>query len=641
MAFLDCTCGKKLRVPDEHAGKSVRCPSCNAVLTVPAAAPSAPTPPPVPPFPPAESPSGMVRFACACGKPMQARAEYGGRSTNCPACGAAVLIPRGGSAAVQPASALAGVQPPPPPPAPPGPLPPKSRRKTPLWPFLVGGGAVLAIVVVVVLFLVFGSGSAPDLNYVPGNAQGFVSVRVADLWKSEGFQRLLKKHGGGDPADEIEEEIGLSPHDIERFTLVVDDAQMEKGWAVVLLNKAVEEKKLLEKFEELHGKAKEDRAGGKAYYAFGDGGVVHFAGGRVLIFAPNAAAMQACLDRAGSSGKGPLAGAIRQAAGRDHFVAALNPPPELKAMGAMMPEGQALFRLDSAVLSANLGGGDAEVEVRVAYGSDGDARDARETLERLRRDVEGRQMLRQARIDDRDLDVEQRGREVRLRLKAPADNDAFNLMQAIDRLRDSASGGSTKNLHQLAIAMLNYHDANGCMPPAVKRDPNGRPLWSWRVELLPYLEEGAIWQQLNQLEPWDGPNNRRVLATMPRVFAMPNRPAGNKTYYQVFVGRGAPFSNEPAFRQGPRLTDIRDGTSNTIMIAEAATAVDWAAPGDLSFDENQPFDPQVLGGGPGKSFRVAMFDGSVRRVKRSAKPQSLKLAIMPNDGNVLPDNWAD
>jgi hypothetical protein len=189
--------------------------------------------------------------------------------------------------------------------------------------------------------------------------------------------------------------------------------------------------------------------------------------------------------------------------------------------------------------------------------------------------------------------------------------------------------------------MQTYHDTFGFMPPAVKRDANGRALWSWRVELLPYLEQQNLYQQLNPNEPWNGPTNSRVLANMPKVFEMPGQAEKNQTHYQVFVGPGAPFSNDPTVRQGPRLTQITDGTSNTILIVEAAQAVSWAAPGDLSFNEKVPFSPFLLGVGPGNTFNVAMMDGSVQRIKRSVNPQVLQWAIMPNDGNPLPANWGD
>src|SRR5205823_3656064 len=107
---------------------------------------------------------------------------------------------------------------------------------------------------------------------------------------------------------------------------------------------------------------------------------------------------------------------------------------------------------------------------------------------------------------------------------------------------------------------------------------------SWRVLLLPYLEQGILFQQIRLSEPWDSPHNQPLLARMPRVFAEPGKdPTGNSTRYQVFVGPGAPFESgmtsqlRPypfAMTAGkvfvkyppPRIpASFSDGASNTIL----------------------------------------------------------------------------
>jgi hypothetical protein len=97
ISFL-CSCGKQLRAPEDYVGRRVKCPGCGEPQTVPTAeaparaAPPRAAPPRAAAKPPAV-PAGMVRFTCTCGKQMQARAEYAGRPTQCPGCGAEVLIP--------------------------------------------------------------------------------------------------------------------------------------------------------------------------------------------------------------------------------------------------------------------------------------------------------------------------------------------------------------------------------------------------------------------------------------------------------------------------------------------------------------------------------------------------------------------
>src|SRR5438876_233579 len=82
---VNCSCGKQMRVPDEFAGKRVKCPACQTPCAVPAGgAPSRPAPAPA---------ATMVSFRCSCGQTMQAKPEFAGRKTKCPACGSVVAIP--------------------------------------------------------------------------------------------------------------------------------------------------------------------------------------------------------------------------------------------------------------------------------------------------------------------------------------------------------------------------------------------------------------------------------------------------------------------------------------------------------------------------------------------------------------------
>src|SRR5262249_40309135 len=157
----------------------------------------------------------------------------------------------------------------------------------------------------------------------------------------------------------------------------------------------------------------------------------------------------------------------------------------------------------------------------------------------------------------------------------------------------------------IGIALHNYHQAYGTFPPAVGRDQNGNPL-SWRVALLPFLEAEDVYNAWNFHEPWDGPNNRLLWTRMPKSYEMPGRKgAGTKTYYQVFAGPGALFDpNGPV-----RITDVTDGTSNTIMVAEGAGPVVWCEPSDIPFQASpNGYDPQQVGGWFGKYVNVTMAD---------------------------------
>jgi hypothetical protein len=201
-----------------------------------------------------------------------------------------------------------------------------------------------------------------------------------------------------------------------------------------------------------------------------------------------------------------------------------------------------------------------------------------------------------------------------------------------------AQGRSADNLKQLALGMHAYHDTYHRFPAAgnVLGPPNTRP-HSWRVAILPYIEQEALFRQYRLEEPWDSPHNLELLSQMPEVYAPVHGktlPAG-MTYYQVFTGPNTPF--RPG-NSAPRMVDFTDGTSNTILIAEGEEAVPWTKPVDIEISPARPL-PR-LGGMWRDGFIAAMADGSVRWVDtRRIREHTLRLAIDPRDGMPLPPEW--
>ncbi|HEY7310342.1 MAG TPA: sigma-70 family RNA polymerase sigma factor [Gemmataceae bacterium] len=96
---------------------------------------------------------------------------------------------------------------------------------------------------------------------------------------------------------------------------------------------------------------------------------------------------------------------------------------------------------------------------------------------------------------------------------------------------------SRLNLKQLALAMHNYNDTYGRLPLAATTDKKGKALLSWRVALLPYLEEQELYKQFKLDEPWDSPHNKKLLSKMPAIYAPPGVKTRQlySTFYQVFV----------------------------------------------------------------------------------------------------------
>jgi hypothetical protein len=203
------------------------------------------------------------------------------------------------------------------------------------------------------------------------------------------------------------------------------------------------------------------------------------------------------------------------------------------------------------------------------------------------------------------------------------------LVPAVQKVREAAARvQSQNNLKQLAIAMHSYHDSYGHLPAAAEHDKAGKPLLSWRVTLLPFLGENNHYRQFRLDEPWDGPNNKRLLSPMPAVYRHPQDKdmSSDRTVYQVFVGPSAPFTKT----RGLRMTDITDGTANTILIAEAAQGVPWTKPDDLDFDPNRPLP--ALGGQFAGGYNAAAVDGAVHWVPKDTPELTLRALINPRDG---------
>jgi prepilin-type processing-associated H-X9-DG protein len=198
---------------------------------------------------------------------------------------------------------------------------------------------------------------------------------------------------------------------------------------------------------------------------------------------------------------------------------------------------------------------------------------------------------------------------------------------------------SVNNLKQIALAFHNFESSNGQFPADI-RSKDGKPLLSWRVQILPFLEQAELFNSFRLDEPWDSPHNKPLLERMPGTFAVPGSPAEpGMTFYRGFKGPGTIF--EPNVPKGVRIATITDGTSNTIAVVEAKVAVPWTRPAEeLPFDG----DPKLkgmqalqsnLGGHFSGGFNAAFCDGSVRFIKTTVSLQVLRALITRNGGEVI------
>jgi hypothetical protein len=189
---------------------------------------------------------------------------------------------------------------------------------------------------------------------------------------------------------------------------------------------------------------------------------------------------------------------------------------------------------------------------------------------------------------------------------------------------------SRENLKEITLACINYSDTFAKMPTNIE-DKDGQPLLSWRVAILPFLEQNNLFNQFKLDEPWDSADNKKLIEQMPKIYApIRVKSKAGETYYQVFYGENALF--------GPKLqpkfpASIPDGTANTGMVFEAGEPVIWTKPADLPFNEKKPLPK--LGGLFDGDFHVGMCDGSVFMIKKDFDAKEMKLLIMPADGNVI------
>ena len=218
------------------------------------------------------------------------------------------------------------------------------------------------------------------------------------------------------------------------------------------------------------------------------------------------------------------------------------------------------------------------------------------------------------------------------------------LVPAVQKVREAEARSKTmNNMKQIGVAWHNHESVFREFPGPKMRAQNvpafGVPLptvdLSWRVALLPFLEQEPLFKQFDKTVAWDHANNRALANTPVLVYDSVWRanPDPTQTQFQYFTGPNTMFTDPP---QRLRLADIPDGTSNTFMFAEALTRVPWPKPADIALVPNGPINV------PPDRFLAAMADGSVRFIdRRGASDAILRLLIDPRDGMVVPQGVID
>jgi hypothetical protein len=188
---------------------------------------------------------------------------------------------------------------------------------------------------------------------------------------------------------------------------------------------------------------------------------------------------------------------------------------------------------------------------------------------------------------------------------------------------------ATNNLKQIGLAFHNYESAYAYFPGNIE-DKDGKPLLSWRVAILPFIEEDALYKEFKLDEPWDSEHNKKLIAKMPKLYAPVRVKAKEgETFYQRFSGPDTLL--EP--KKKVKIISVTDGLSNTGLVFEAGEPVIWTKPADMPFDAKKQLPK--LGGLFDGQCHVVLCDGSVIRMKKDPDEKELKKFIMPSDGEVI------
>lgn len=517
------------------------------------------------------------------------------------------------------------------------------------------------------------------LEQVPADALLFAHVRLADVWKSEQLKDLREviRRAGDDLLAAYDKRFVPAPSSLDRLTVYVSkppEGRPEPVIVVILTTtEPIDQQRLLDQY--LPGAEKQQVKGKAVYRSPRRGEGVTFLGDRAVAFGPYQDVVH--LLQSAPAREGPLAEPLKRARSGAAVVAAVDVaglralvPPN--ALRQIPPRFAPLLQAKLATLALDLGK-QSRLTVQATYDDAQSAEAAeaavkagigqaraflKQATQELAQKVrgEGRPanlpdelveatgalfavgMLKKfdAWLADPPLAREQQ--TLRLAVDIPRELTPWTgaspvmialLVPAVQKVRVAAARAQDQNnLKQIALAMHNYHDSYRGLPGAAICDKNGRPLLSWRVAILPFIEQQELYRRFKLDEPWDSEHNRKLIPLMPKLYEVPNvkSPPG-ETHYRVPYGNGALFD----LCKKVRFIDVTDGTMNTLMVVTTAESVPWTKPDEV------PYEPK------GKLPRLARFfgdagssaafaDGSVRFLSPTV-PEATLRALITRAGN--------
>jgi hypothetical protein len=254
-----------------------------------------------------------AHLRCDCGNQLRVFEHHVGRRVQCPACGKSHVVTADGITPALPAAGAAAGQ---------GSRGRKRVLLVLLLLLLLAAGAMTPL-------LLFRKSTpqseGDDLALIPANAEGFATLRVADLWKTPAMQKALKK--GDDPAPWLVQQTGLRPEEVERLSGVTLDIDNRIGWIIVRTVAPYDVDALLSRLNNRREIFYQENR-----YHFGEGPdgnsrALYLAGPSVVV-AGTETGVKRCLDFVKERPvKGPLESLVALAAeGKHTAVAAIFPP---------------------------------------------------------------------------------------------------------------------------------------------------------------------------------------------------------------------------------------------------------------------------------------------------------------------------
>jgi DNA-directed RNA polymerase subunit RPC12/RpoP len=642
-------CGAKIRAKAEWAGKVIKCPKCEGRIKVPggatpsaikAAAPKRPAPSPIDEdLDDVEEPDDEDEEAKPKGKKKKKAAAKKSNMGLLIALVAVVVVVGGGFAGWM----LLFSEP-----KAPGPvakIPGKGLREDDGEGKKTNRGP---------------AGNAFDS--IPSDAIGFINIKPQSFLKSELGKKALAgleqdAIGAGKVNKEIKEAFGVGVADIVDAVVVFRDLSfvpdnpaappignpLESMLVIIAFEASFDPKGFEETFEGQNFEKKE--TDDKPYYVIGRPGqqkAMYEAATNVIVFGEEKTIVS--FLKADRPKDGPLAPYIKTASVGKHLVyMGSQNPPEIMEKAKKDPNSkqfQQLIEAKSSEFIISEEGG-LNALVKIEFPDADKAENAKNwvvtgliaagaMVPTMKKNLP-EDLAAKAEAAFRTIKPKVEGATLEIPLKTDLTfDDIGSIAEQIAPMVMKMQGGAPEqiavnNVKQLALAMHNHHDRYRALPEA----KIGGGL-SWRVAILPYIEADNLYKLFKLDEPWDSEHNKALLPMMPQTLEHPLRKAPpGYTFYRVFVGPNTLFA------EGKKMTfaGVRDGTTNTLMIVEAAEAVPWTKPEELVFNPTGPL-PRLGDPARGGAFIAALADASTWIFRRQDEA-TIRAMITPSGGEIV------